>query len=470
MIPIILSGGTGSRLWPLSRALRPKQFLGITAERSLFQLTLQRLQGIPNIRDPLIVANHEHRFLAAEQCRAMSIRPSAILLEPIGRNTAPAIAAAVLHAMQAGEDPVFLVMPSDHIFGDVTALQNAINTGASAAQAGQLATFGIVPTAPETGYGYVRAGVPTAVHNAYSVAEFIEKPDLVTAHRLIASKEYYWNSGMFMFRGSTFITELKKWQPEIYAACRDAVINAKLDLDFFRLAEGSFESCPANSIDYAVMEKTEKSVVIPLDAGWSDVGAWPAVWEALAKDDKGNAKRGDVMLNKAESCYVHSEHRLVALLGTKNLVVVETSDAVLVAEKSHAQDVKEIVNQLRICGRSESELHREVFRPWGSFDSIDRGQNYQVKRITVNPGGKLSLQLHKHRAEHWVVVKGTARVTIGDDVRLVEKNQSVFIPIGEKHSLENPSKEPLELIEVQSGTYLGEDDIIRLSDVYGRKN
>ncbi len=468
MIPVILSGGSGSRLWPLSRAMRPKQFLSITEEQTLFQLTLQRLQGIDGISAPIIVANHEHRFLAAEQARAIDIHPSAILLEPLGRNTAPAIAAAALQARADGNDPVLLVLPSDHIFSDTGAFHRAVAVGRAAAEAGWLVTFGIVPDRAETGYGYLKVGESTPTTGVSRLAQFVEKPDAKTAEAYVSSGQYFWNSGMFMFRASVFLSELAAHQPDIMEHVQQAFKAARRDLDFIRLDEHSFAACRSDSVDYAVMEKTSRAAMVPLDAGWNDVGAWPSVWQARAKDDKGNAARGDVLIESSRNCYVHADHRLVSLLGVEDLFVIETSDAVLIGHKDHAQGVKKVVERLNADGRSETELHREVSRPWGSFDSIDRGDKYQVKRITVNPGSRLSLQYHHHRAEHWIVVSGCARVTIGSATKLVAENQSVFIPIGEKHCLENPGTIPLELIEVQSGSYLGEDDIVRLEDLYGR--
>jgi len=471
IIPVILSGGSGSRLWPLSRALRPKQFLGLTDELTLFQLTLERLQGLVEPLKPIVVANDDHRFLVAEQCLEHGVTPSALILEPLARNTAPAIAVAALAAQAQGGDPVLLVLPSDHVFKNIKAFQSAVRVGEQAALAGALVTFGIVPTAPETGYGYVKASTnkaPYVTAGSQSVEAFVEKPDLETAKRYLAGGNYFWNSGMFMFRASTYLAELKAHNPAMFSACEQALNLAKKDLDFVRLDKEAFAQSPSDSIDYAVMEKTSKAVVVPLDAGWSDVGAWSAVWEVLPQDASGNATRGDVMVEGAKNCYVHADYRLVSLLGVENVVVIETSDAVLVAHKDKAQDVKKLVDRLKADGRSEVQIHREVFRPWGSYDSIDNGQRYQVKRITVKPGAKLSLQMHHHRAEHWVVVSGTAKVRLGDKDVLLSENQSIYIPIGEVHSLENPGKVDLELIEVQSGSYLGEDDIVRLEDRYGR--
>jgi mannose-1-phosphate guanylyltransferase/mannose-6-phosphate isomerase len=475
VIPVILSGGSGSRLWPLSRALRPKQFLGLTGDQTLFQMTLQRLVGLVDRLEPIVVANDDHRFLAADQCLQMGVTPQALILEPVARNTAPAIAVAALaaqvdtQASALGHDPVLLVLPSDHVFQDVAAFQAAVRVGERAASAGAMVTFGIVPTGPETGYGYVKANRSASRDSgSFSVEAFVEKPNLAKAKDYLADGGYYWNSGMFMFKASAYLSELATHQPAMLKACQQAFERAKKDLDFVRLDFEALSASPSDSIDYAVMEKTDKAVLVPLDAGWSDVGAWSAVWQVQPQDAEGNGTRGDVLLHQSQDCYVHADHRLVSLVGVTDLVVVETSDAVLVAHKDKAQDVKKVVEDLKARGRSEAELHREVFRPWGAYDSVDTGDRYQVKRITVKPGARLSLQMHHHRAEHWVVVKGTAQITIGDEVKLVSENQSVYIPVGVKHCLENPGKLPIELIEIQSGSYLGEDDIVRFDDKYGR--
>ena len=468
IIPVILSGGSGSRLWPLSRAMRPKQFLGVTEQQTLFQLTLARVQQLDGALSPIIVANHEHRFLAAEQARILGVDPTAILLEPTGRNTAPAIAVAALQARADNTDPLILVMPSDHIIQDIAAFNTAVALARDAASDGLLVTFGIVPDRAETGYGYVMAGDLLKPAGVHQVARFVEKPDLETAQAYVASGQYCWNSGMFMFRASVFLEELAAHRPDIREGAEKAWHNAHRDLEFIRLDKEAFAACPSESVDYAVMEKTRNAAMVSLHAGWNDVGAWPAVWESQAKDDSGNAGRGDFMFEDASGCYVHADHRLVTLLGTQDLFVIETSDAVLVGHKDHAQGVKKIVERLQASKRKEIDFHREVFRPWGSFDSIDQGEKYQVKRITVAPGAKLSLQYHHHRAEHWVVVSGTGKVRIGEHTQILSENQSVYIPVGETHSLENPGSVPLELIEVQSGSYLGEDDIVRLEDIYGR--
>ncbi|WP_161993247.1 mannose-1-phosphate guanylyltransferase/mannose-6-phosphate isomerase [Lacisediminimonas profundi] len=465
--PVILSGGSGTRLWPLSRAGYPKQFLPLTDDSSLFQLTLLRLAGLRGSAAPLVVCNDDHRFLIAEQAREAGVPLSAIVLEPAARNTAPAIALAALKAQQSGEDPLLLVLPSDHVFSDTPAFHAAVQAAVPAASAGQLVTFGIVPTIPETGYGYIRAGDDRG-DGSFVVDRFVEKPDLATAERYLAEGGYFWNSGMFLFKGSVYLDALARHSPAMVAACDAAFRAARDDLDFCRVDKASFEACPADSVDYAVMEKTDRAVVVPLAAGWNDVGAWPAVWQVLERDAEGNAGRGDVLLENSRNCYVHSSTRLVSLLGVEDLVVVETADAIMVMHKERAQDVKKLVDRLKASGRSEATLHREVFRPWGSFDSIDEGHRFKVKRITVKPGERLSLQMHHHRAEHWVVVSGTARVRIGDAEKLVTENESVFIPIGAQHFLENPGKVSLELIEVQTGAYLGEDDIVRFEDRYGR--
>jgi hypothetical protein len=470
IIPVILSGGSGSRLWPLSRSLRPKQFLALTGKESLFQLTLERLRPLNPSGDlaPIVVANDDHRFLVAEQCREMGLHPSKLILEPLARNTAPAIAVAALAAMEQGADPLLLGLPSDHLFSTPQAFIDAVGLARTAAQEGSLVTFGILPTYPETGYGYIRAGGSFASGKPMAVEQFVEKPNLATAQQYVKSGNYAWNSGMFLFKASSLLSELAQFDSAMLAACKLAYKASKADLDFTRLDKESFAKCAAESIDYAVMEKTKKAVVVPLDAGWNDVGAWSSVWQVQAQDAQGNATRGDVMLENAQNSYVHADHRLVTLLGVQNLIVVETSDAVLVAHKDAAQDVKKIVDRLKGAKRTEADLHREVFRPWGSYDSIDMGERYQVKRITVKPGSKLSVQMHHHRAEHWIVVSGTAKVRIGDQEQFLAENQSVYIPIGEVHSLENPGKVNLELIEVQSGSYLGEDDIVRFEDRYGR--
>jgi mannose-1-phosphate guanylyltransferase/mannose-6-phosphate isomerase len=471
IVPVILSGGAGTRLWPLSRELYPKQLLPLVTERTMLQDTLLRLRGTEGLAAPLVVCNEAHRFLVAEQLRQIGAAP-AILLEPVGRNTAPAVAIAALEALAADADAILLVLPADHAIGDPAALRAAVAAGRQWAEAAHLITFGIVPTAAETGYGYIRAGKalgaarqPLAPH---AVERFVEKPDLETARRYVASGEYFWNSGMFMFRAAVFLQELERFAPQILAACKRAHAGATKDLDFIRLDAVAFADCPANSIDYAVMEKTAAAAVIPLAAGWNDVGSWSALWEVGAKDAAGNAVLGDVALHGVKNSYVHAGSRLVAAIGVEDQIIVETADAVLVASRERVQEVKEIVARLKAQERSEVALHRKVFRPWGAYECIDAAERFQVKRITVNPGAALSLQMHHHRAEHWVVVRGTARITRGDEVFVLSENQSTYIPLGVTHRLENPGKIPLELIEVQSGSYLGEDDIQRFEDTYGR--
>lgn len=466
ILPVIMAGGSGSRLWPLSRELYPKQFLNLNGDLTMLQSTISRLQQL-DCESPLVICNEEHRFLVAEQLRHLGKLANNIILEPVGRNTAPAIALAALTALQTFEqDPLLLVLAADHVIRDEEAFVASIKRAISHAESGKLVTFGVVPTHAETGYGYIRRG--SEQQDAFSVSQFVEKPDTTTAECYIASGEYYWNSGMFLFRASRFLSELKSFCPDIYTACSSAVGTVNPDLDFIRVDKAAFLSCPSDSIDYAVMEKTSDAVMVPMDAGWSDVGSWSSLWEISPKDVSGNVFRGDVLQHGSNNNYVFAESALVSLIGVDNLVVVQTKDAVLVVEQKKVQDVKNIVEVLKRSGRHEHKVHREVYRPWGKFDSIDNGGRYQVKHITVKPGEKMSLQIHHHRAEHWIVVSGTARVTNGDRVYLVTENESTFIPVGAVHSLENPGKVPLELIEVQSGAYLAEDDIVRLEDRYGR--
>jgi mannose-1-phosphate guanylyltransferase / mannose-6-phosphate isomerase len=472
LIPVILSGGSGTRLWPLSRELYPKQLLPLVGKGTMLQETLARVSGIADVSRPIVVCNESHRFLVAEQLRAQGIDAQAILLEPIGRNTAPAIAVAAMTAVadiprDSHSDPILLVLPADHVIQDVAAFRAAVSVARRAAEENKLVTFGVVPTKPETGYGYIRRAGGSGP--AFSIAEFVEKPNLATATAYLESKEYFWNSGMFVFKASTVLDELRKLAPDIYQACANAVTAAKRDLDFVRLSAKEFRACPSDSFDYAVMEKTKQGVVVPLDARWSDVGSWSALHEAIPGDENGNVSLGDVLSADAHGCYLHSTHRLVAAVGLRDHVVVETKDAVLVAPKDRVQDVKQLVNQLKEQGRYETSLHREVFRPWGSYDSIDAGERFQVKRLVVKPGATLSLQLHHHRAEHWIVVSGTARITRGEETYLLEENQSTYIPLGIKHRIDNPGRIPLHIIEVQSGSYLGEDDIVRFEDKYGRQ-
>jgi len=467
LFPIIMAGGSGSRLWPLSRQLNPKQFLPLAdADFSMLQATIQRLAGL-GAALPRLICNEQHRFLAAEQLRLLGLEKAGILLEPVGRNTAPAIALAALQACSETEDPILLVLAADHLIKDVEAFQTCIQTALPLAQDGKLVTFGIVPTHAETGYGYIEQGIDVGI-GGFKVSRFVEKPDLVTAQEYLANGSYFWNSGMFMFRASRYLEELETYRPDILAACRAALAGGSQDMHFTRVDEAAFAACPDDSVDYAVMEKTADAVMVPLDAGWSDIGSWTALWDVSDKDQQGNVFKGDVLNQQSRNTYVHADSRLVATVGLDDLVIVETKDAVLVAHKDHVQDVKKIVEQLKNGSRTEHINHREVYRPWGVYDSVDNGHRYQVKRITVKPGAKLSVQMHHHRAEHWIVVSGTARVTNGDKTYLVCENESTYIPIGQIHALENPGVIPLELIEVQSGSYLGEDDIVRFEDKYGR--
>ena len=464
LVPVLLSGGSGTRLWPLSRGGYPKQFLPLTGEKSLLQETWLRVAPLPGAAAPIAVCNEAHRFMVAEQLREVDAHPAAVVLEPVARNTAPAIAAAALVATEGGADPVLLVLPSDHLVADPAGFRNAVAAALPAASEGRLVTFGIVPSSPETGFGYIKAGTGEGVR---AVERFVEKPDRATAEQYLASGEYFWNSGMFLFRASRFLEELGRHAPDMLEQCRQAVASARRDSDFLRLDRAAFEASPSDSIDYAVMEKTAHAAVLPIDVGWSDVGSFSALWEVAERDGDGNAHHGDVIAIDCRNTYAHGK-RLMALIGLDDVIVVDTDDALLVAHKDQVQKVKAVVDRLKQSGRGEAELHRKVYRPWGNYDSIDQAQRFQVKRITVKPGAQLSLQMHHHRAEHWVVVSGTARVTCDDRVFVLTENQSTFIPLGSRHRLENPGKVPLELIEVQSGSYLGEDDIVRFEDVYGR--
>lgn len=470
IVPVILSGGSGTRLWPLSRALRPKQLLSMVSNHTMIQDTVTRLKGIENIVDPIIVCNEEHRFTIAEQMREISIHPSAIILEPFGKNTAPAVAISAIQSQKIDDDPVLLVLPADHVIGNNEAFHAAVKIGYQAALEDRLVTFGIVPNAPETGYGYIKSGKELKNNQIFSVEKFVEKPDEKTAQAYLDEGNYYWNSGMFMFKASVYLQELEKYNQTMYACSKSSLETAKIDMDFIRLDKGVFETCPSDSIDYAVMEKTESAAVIPVDIQWNDIGSWAALWEVGESDQKGNVTHGDVILEDTNNSYVHAESRLVTTIGLNDHIVVETVDAILVAHRDKAQNVKDIVEQLKAGNRDEATIHNKAYRPWGAYECIDHDSRFQVKRITVNPGASLSLQLHHHRSEHWIVVQGTARVTCGDKVFLMAENESTYIPLGEKHRLENTGKIPLELIEVQTGTYLGEDDIVRFDDVYGRED
>ena len=467
IIPVILSGGSGTRLWPLSRQGHPKQFLDLLTQRSLFQDTVERARSLIDGGSLQVICSEAHRFMVAEQLVEVGATATTIL-EPVGRNTAPALAVAAHHANAYAEDPLILVLPSDHLISDTSVFTEAVRAAAVHANKGYLVTFGIVPTRPETGYGYILGGDALDGTTAQRVEEFVEKPDRDAAQRYVDSGRYFWNSGMFLFKASRYLEELARHSPAILEAASTSLDKAIVDFDFIRLDRAAFEDCPAESIDYAVMEKAESVAVVPLETEWSDVGSWSAIWEVSDKDENGNVTVGSVAALNTCNSLIRSSGRLVSTLGVEDLIVVETPDAVLIANKDHVQDVKELVNQLRGDGRSEAEAHRKVYRPWGAYDSIDASERFQVKRITVKPGGCLSLQMHYHRAEHWVVVRGTAKVTKGDEVMLLTENQSTYIPPGVKHRLENPGKIPLDLIEVQSGAYLEEDDIVRFDDVYGR--
>jgi mannose-1-phosphate guanylyltransferase/mannose-6-phosphate isomerase len=467
VVPVILCGGSGSRLWPMSRRLLPKQFLPLVGERTLFQDTALRTRGVPGAGAPIVVTNAEQRFLAADQLAEIGVEARALLLEPAGRNTAPAVAAAALHV--AREDPaaVLLVQPSDHVIGDLAAFRAAVAEAVAAARDGHLVTFGMPPTEPASGYGYIEAGDALG-GNTFRIRRFIEKPTAEKARALLAQGGFYWNSGMFVFQARRYLEELGRLNPAMLQAVRAALERATTDLAFLRLDKDAFGACPADSVDYAVMERTAAGAMVRAAMGWSDVGSWSALWEVGAKDGARNVARGDVELRDASGCYVHANGRHVSVLGAKDLVVVETDDAVLVAAKDRAQEVKEVVEQLDRANRSEHVSHSRVHRPWGYYESVDAGPGFQVKRLMIKPGHKLSLQMHHQRAEHWVVVAGTARVTRGDEVFDLQRNQSTYIPLGAKHRLENAGAEPLLIVEVQSGAYLGEDDIVRFEDSYNR--
>ena len=463
--PVILSGGSGTRLWPLSRKLHPKQFINLVNDTTLFQDTILRLPT--NVADPLVICNEEHRFLAAEQLRQIDRESNGIILEPIGKNTAPAIALAALKFINNGKDPLLLVLSADHLIQNIDAFHKSIEVAEKLAENNKLVTFGIVPDKAETGYGYIKADIDNTA-DYYNIQSFTEKPNQEDAQKYLDSGNYLWNSGMFMFKASIYLQELEKFEPEILTSCKKSCQTEYKDKDFIRLNNDEFRQCPEQSVDYAVMEYTKDGVVVPLDANWSDIGSWNALWDAKNKDKDGNVSEGDVILDEVKNTYAYSSNRLVSVIGVSDLVIIDTQDALLVADKKYSQNIKNIVNQLKQDSRSEADNHRKVFRPWGYYDSIDADNGFQVKRILVNPGAKLSLQKHEHRAEHWVVVKGVAKVTCGDKIFLLKENQSTYIPKGTIHRLENQEEIPLEIIEIQTGDYLGEDDIIRLEDDYQR--
>ncbi|EKO3457500.1 mannose-1-phosphate guanylyltransferase/mannose-6-phosphate isomerase [Vibrio sp. LQ2] len=464
LLPVIMAGGSGSRLWPLSRSLHPKQFISLASDKTMLQDTIARLDGLEH-NAPMLICNQEHRFIVAEQLRQNKVQHGGIILEPTGRNTAPAIALAALHAIRDGDDPLLLVLAADHVIQNSKAFVTAVENAMQPAEEGMLVTFGIVPTAAETGYGYIKQGA-VVKESIFRVERFVEKPDLKTAQLYLDSGEYYWNSGMFMFKASRYLKELEKHRPDILQACKAAMDGARPDLDFIRVAECEFIGCPDESIDYAVMEKTQDALVVPMNAGWSDVGSFSALWEISGKDEAGNAIVGDVITEQTNNSYIYAQNKLVSTVGVDDLVIVETKDAVLVAKRDKVQDVKNIVNKLKAQNRSECEQHREVYRPWGSHDEIAEGERFHVKHLKVKPGEKTALQMHHHRAEHWIVVQGTAKVTNGDKTYLVSENESTYIPLGSAHRIENPGKVDLHLIEVRSGSYLEEDDIVRLEE-YG---
>ncbi len=467
IVPVILSGGSGTRLWPLSRKLYPKQFISLVNDTTLFQDTIMRL---PNeVSEPLIICNEAHRFIVAEQLRQIKSNNKGIILEPLGKNTAPAIAIAAMSLLNKKEDPILLVLSADHLIDNNNKFSDSIKIASAIAKEGKMVAFGVQPTRPETGYGYIEVVKSANTEDShYNITSFTEKPNIEIAQDYLNSGNYYWNSGIFVFKASVYLKELQKYEPEIYDICKKACINAPKDLDFIRLDNKEFNKCPEKSIDYAVMEKTSVGVVVPFDGSWSDIGSWEALWDSKLKDKNNNVREGDVVLNKVQNSYIHSSNRLVAVNDLSDLVIVDTQDALLVSSKRNSQDIKNIVLKLKNDSRSETDNHRKVYRPWGYYDSIDSGKGFQVKRIFVNPGAKLSLQKHKKRSEHWVIVKGIALITCGDKVFQLKENQSTYIPKGQVHRLENHENEPLEIIEIQTGNYLGEDDIIRIEDEYQR--
>jgi len=460
---VIIAGGSGTRLWPLSRASHPKQFLSLYDNMTMLQSTVKRLEGL-DIDSSVTICNEEHRFFVAEQLRAID-KLGSIILEPVGRNSAPAIALA---ALSVEDDPLLLVLAADHVIHNEAAFISTVSAAIPLAESGKLVTFGIEPNGPHTGYGYIKRGEQNDA--GFAVDQFVEKPSVELAQDYVSSGDYYWNSGIFLFRASKYLEELKRFRPDIYEACASSIDNMQTDLDFLRVDKVKFESCPSESADYAVMEKTKDAVVVPLDAGWSDIGSWSSLWDISEKDINGNVTYGDVMLHNSNNSYIRTDDKLVAAIGVDDLVIVSTKDALMVSHKDNIQDIKVIVDKLKDSERNEWKLHREIYRPWGKYDLIDVGEHYQAKRITVKPGAKLSVQMHSHRAEHWIIVSGEARVTNGDKIFLLSENESTYIPVGAIHALENPGKVELELIEVQSGSYLGEDDIVRFEDLYGRSS
>ncbi len=472
IVPIILAGGSGTRLWPLSRALHPKQLISLVDQQTMLQNTILRIDNLADVVNPVVICNDEYRFMVAEQLRKIEVQADAIILEPVGRNTAPALAVAAIRAMAKGDDPVLLVLPADHHIEMADPFHRVVEAGYEHAQVGRLVTFGIIPEQPETGYGYIKMGeaLPTAKSNdsAVTIAAFVEKPDLETAEKYVASKGYCWNSGMFMFKASCVLQEMETFVPDIVSACRQAIEDGRTDLDFFRLDRTAFSSCPADSIDYAVMEKTDRGAMLPMAAGWNDLGSWEALYQVGEKNEQNNVIKGDVVLHDVCESYLHAENRLIAAVGLKDHIVVETSDAVMISPRDRVQDVKGLVDQLKAKNREETRTHKRGYRPWGTVDQLVKGSRFQVNRITVKPGGVLSLQKHFNRSEHWIVVRGAALVTKGDEQFVLKEDSSTYISAGIEHRLENPGKIPLELIEVQTGGYIGEDDITRLEDLYGR--